>query len=82
MFFRQSQRDFGASFSEIVREHQAMVYSIAWHILRDKAVSEELAQDVFLKLIENWSSLQSRAHVTNWLRRAMTRRAIRLFAAS
>jgi RNA polymerase sigma-70 factor (ECF subfamily) len=76
MFFRQPQSGLDASFGEIVREHQAMVYSIGWHLLGDKAVAEELAQDVFLKLFENWDSLESRAHVTNWLRRAMTQRAI------
>jgi len=64
------------SFPELVREHQAMVYSIGFHLLRDAAVAEELAQDVFLKLFQNLDSLESRAHVTNWLRRVMTQRAI------
>jgi RNA polymerase sigma-70 factor (ECF subfamily) len=76
MFFRPRQRVLDASFDEMVREHQAMVYSIGLHLLRDRAVAEELAQDVFLKLYENWSSLESREHVTNWLRRAMMQRCI------
>lgn len=76
MFLRPPQPGFDADFGEIVREHQAMVYSIGWHLLRDKAVAEELAQDVFLKLYENWRSLESREHVANWLRRAMMQRSI------
>jgi len=76
MFSWRSQAAADANFAEIVREHQAMVYSIGWHLLRDRAVAEELAQDVFLKLHENWNSLESRAHAANWLRRAMTQRSI------
>lgn len=63
-------------FATIVREHQAMVYSIGWHFLRDRAVAEELAQDVFLQLHKNMGSIESAAHVTNWLRRVMTQRCI------
>jgi RNA polymerase sigma-70 factor (ECF subfamily) len=76
MFFRRQQPGFDASFAEIVRTNQAMVYSIGWHLLRDMAAAEELAQDVFLALYENLGSLESRAHVVNWLRRAMTHRSI------
>ena len=41
-------------FASLVRQHQAMVFSIAWHLLRDRAVAEELAQDVFLSLTSTW----------------------------
>lgn len=53
-----------------------MVYSIAWHFLRDRAVAEELAQDVFLELYRNWSSMQSAQHIVFWLRKVTSRRAI------
>ena len=76
MFFQRSQPALDATFAEIVREYQAMVYSIGWHMLRDRAVAEELAQDVFLKLYQHWGSMESRAHVANWLCRAMTQRSI------
>ena len=76
MFLRDRSPDLDADFGQVVREHQAMVYSIGLHLLGNSAVAEELAQDVFLKLFEKWGSLQSRAHVTNWLRRAMTQRSI------
>lgn len=63
-------------FAEIVRQHQAMVYSIAWHFLRDRSIAEDLAQDVFLVLHRNLASIESPGHLTNWLRQAMTRRCI------
>ena len=54
MFLVQQQpaRSAPPAFATIVREYQAMVYSIGWHFLRDRAVAEELAQDVFLKVRE------------------------------
>jgi RNA polymerase sigma-70 factor, ECF subfamily len=55
-----------------------MVYSIAWHFLRDRAVAEELAQDVFLDLHRNWSSMQSAQHIVFWLRKVTSRRSIDL----
>lgn len=65
-----------ASFPQIVRDHQSMVFSIGWHFLRDRAVAEELAQDVFLQLHRNLDQIQTPAHLTNWLRRVMTQRCI------
>jgi len=63
-------------FAEIVREHQAMVFSIAYHFLHDRAAAEELAQDVFLQLYRSFDELESPGHVTNWLRRVASNRCI------
>src|SRR5947209_211968 len=63
-------------FAEIVEEHQGMVFSIAYHFLRNNAVAEELAQEVFLHLYQNLSSIQSAAHLKYWLRRVTTHRCI------
>ncbi len=65
-----------AAFAEIVQEHQAMVFSIALHFLRNRAVAEELAQDVFLHLFRNLNEIQSPGHLTNWLRRVTSHRCI------
>jgi RNA polymerase sigma factor (sigma-70 family) len=62
-------------FADLVRENQAMVYSIALHYLREPAVAEELAQDVFLHLHRVWSTIESADHARNWLRRAITHRS-------
>jgi len=63
-------------FAGLVRQHQAMVYSMAWHFLRDRAVAEELAQEVFLSLHQHLAELESAAHVQNWLRRVASQRAL------
>ena len=65
-----------AEFEELVRRHQAMVYSIAYHFLRDRPLAEEAAQEVFLELHRHRGELESPAHVTFWLRKVASRRAI------
>lgn len=61
-----------------VLEHQAMVYSIAWHFCRNPAVAEEVAQDVFLQLFEHRKAVGTGPHTARWLRRAVTHRCIDL----
>jgi RNA polymerase sigma-70 factor (ECF subfamily) len=65
-----------ADFEGIVREHQSMVFSIAYHFLRDRPAAEELAQDVFLQLHKSLGTLESAEHLTRWLRRVATNRCI------
>jgi RNA polymerase sigma-70 factor (ECF subfamily) len=64
------------AFADVVDAHKAMVYSIAWHVLRDRLLAEELAQDVFLELHRNWASMKSPEHILFWLRKVATNRAI------
>jgi RNA polymerase sigma-70 factor (ECF subfamily) len=63
-------------FADLVREHQAMVFSIACHFLHDRALAEEVAQEVFLQLHRHLDSLESPAHVLHWLRRSTCNRCI------
>ena len=63
-------------FSQLVRQHQAMVFSLAWRFLRDRGLAEEIAQEVFLSLHRNMGSIQSPAHATAWLRKVAAQRAI------
>ncbi len=65
-----------ADFADLVRENQAMVYSIAYNFLHDGALAEELAQDVFLQLYRSLGKMESRSHVTHWLRRVTGHRSI------
>ena len=65
-----------AGFAELVGEHQAMVFGIAFRYLRDRAVAEELAQDVFLKLHRELPKMESAEHVKYWLRKVITHRAM------
>jgi RNA polymerase sigma-70 factor (ECF subfamily) len=63
-------------FAALVREHQAMVYSLAHHFLRDPGAAEELAQEVFLQLYEHLEDIESLAHAAHWLRRVTSHRCI------
>lgn len=63
-------------FARLVREHQAMVFSIAYHLVHDSSLAEEVAQDVFLQLYRAMETLQSDQHVISWLRKVTVHRAI------
>jgi RNA polymerase sigma-70 factor, ECF subfamily len=63
-------------FAELVRAHQAMVFSIAWHFLHDRGLAEEVAQEVFLSLHRNMDTIQSPAHAESWLRKVAAQRSI------
>ncbi len=73
---RNSAQGDDAAFADIVREHQGMVFSIAYHFLRNRAVAEDLAQEVFLELYRNLARIESPAHLRYWLRRVTVHRCI------
>ena len=64
------------AFAALVRQHQSLVFGLAWNSLRNTAIAEELAQDVFLELYSALPDLESNAHVVNWLRRVTLHRCI------
>jgi RNA polymerase sigma-70 factor, ECF subfamily len=64
------------NFEDLVREHERMVFSIAYRFLQNGAAAEEVSQDVFLELFRSLSKLESGAHVTFWLRRVACHRSI------
>lgn len=76
-YFAAAGADAGQrTFQEMVRAHQSMVLSIAWHCLRDRGAAEEIAQDVFLQLYRNVAKIESDKHAVHWLRRVTTNRCI------
>ena len=64
------------AFATLVRQHQAMVFSVALHALRSRPAAEDLAQEVFLELYRSLTRLESGAHLVSWLRRVTTHRCI------
>jgi len=66
------------AFAYLVNLHRAMVYSLSYNFIRDSAIAEEVAQEVFLSLYRNLDSLQSPAHVVFWLRRVTAHRCLDL----
>ncbi|HYO80506.1 MAG TPA: sigma-70 family RNA polymerase sigma factor [Bryobacteraceae bacterium] len=64
------------SFAGVVRRYQSLVFGLAFNFLHDRALAEELAQEVFLELHRAMPGLESDAHIANWLRRVTTHRCI------
>ena len=65
-----------ADFAVLVRQHQAMVFSIALHCLQNREAAEDISQDVFLQLYRNLDRIQSEDHCRHWLRRITSQRCI------
>ncbi len=66
------------AYAAIIEQHEAMVYSLAYHFFSDRGRAEEIAQDVFLQLFRNIATIESDAHLLFWLRQVTTRRCIDL----
>jgi RNA polymerase sigma-70 factor (ECF subfamily) len=66
------------AFAELIERHEGMVFSLGYHFFGDRSRAEEVAQDVFLQLYRNLSSIESDAHLLFWLRQVTTRRCIDL----
>jgi RNA polymerase sigma-70 factor (ECF subfamily) len=64
------------AFATLVRQYQAMVFSLALHMLRSRTAAEDLAQDVFIELYRNVGRIESGAHATAWLRKVTSHRCI------
>jgi RNA polymerase sigma-70 factor (ECF subfamily) len=63
-------------FEDLVRQHERMVFSIAFHFLRDRPAAEEVAQDVFLRLYRHLERIGPGEGVVFWLRRVTSNRCI------
>jgi len=60
----------------LVRANQRSVYSLALRMLGTRDLAEDLTQEVFMEMTDNLTSMQSSEHLTFWLRRVTTHRAI------
>jgi len=63
-------------FEQIVGQHSAMVYSIAFNFFRDVGLAEDISQEAFLRLSMNLEGIKSETHLALWLRRATVRLCI------
>jgi RNA polymerase sigma-70 factor (ECF subfamily) len=71
----RAQADLG-EFADLMREHQAMVFSLAYHFLQNRTAAEDLTQDVFFGLYQNLHTIRSPEHLKHWLRQVTSRRCI------
>ncbi len=72
----RARRGDTAAFADIVRRHQATVFSIGYRMLGRRDAAEDLAQDVFLQLYRKLDSIESLEHLGFWLRRVASNLAI------
>jgi len=70
--FRQGD---AAAFEELVRRYEAALRNVAFGFLRDHALAEDVAQDVFLTAYRKLSSLRRGGSVKSWLFRIAINRA-------
>lgn len=64
------------AFADAVTIHQSLVFSIAYHLLHNPSLAEEVSQDVFFRLYRDYHKIQSSSHLIHWLRRTTTHRCL------
>jgi|JI10StandDraft_1071094.scaffolds.fasta_scaffold397248_2 RNA polymerase sigma-70 factor (ECF subfamily) len=69
---RAGQRD--AVLSAVLPQYRRKVYSLAWSIVKDSAIADDVAQDVFVKVWRSLPSFDARASFSTWIY-AITRNA-------
>jgi RNA polymerase sigma-70 factor (ECF subfamily) len=65
-----------AALASLIREHQRSVYTLALRMLGTRELAEDLTQEVFMQLNGNLKSMASNSHLSFWLRKVTTYRAI------
>ncbi len=58
-----------AAFAEIVRRFQPRVYRVACHMLRDRALAEDVTQEVFVRCWRALASFDGRSEPFTWVYR-------------
>jgi RNA polymerase sigma factor (sigma-70 family) len=65
-----------ASFGEIVRRYQYLVYAMALQIVKDPAAAQDIAQETFISAFEALKDLQSLEAFPSWLRKITRNKAL------
>ena len=67
------------AFRQAVEDHRDVVFRIALTYLRDRADADDVAQDVFLKLLKSDVHFESWEHLRRWLIRVTINECKSLF---
>jgi RNA polymerase sigma-70 factor (ECF subfamily) len=65
-----------AAFDQLMRRHEARVFSIALRFTGRRADAEELTQDVFVQLHGSLGRMSDAQHLQRWLLRTVTHRCL------
>jgi len=66
----------GASFGLLLGKHRSAVIHFLYRMVQDRAISEELAQEVFLRVYRSRATYEPTAKFTTWLFRIATHLAL------
>src|SRR6266567_1396825 len=66
----------GASFGILLEKHRSAVIHFLYRMVQNHAISEELAQEVFLRVYRSRSTYEPTAKFTTWLFRIATHLAL------
>jgi RNA polymerase sigma-70 factor (ECF subfamily) len=66
----------GASFGLLLDKYRASVSHFLYRMVQDQAISEELAQEVFLRIYKSRATYEATAKFTTWLFRIATHLAL------
>ena len=65
-----------SAFDDLVRRHQKTVLNIAWRYCGDRALADDLAQEIFVKVWRARGSYQPSARFSTWLYRIAVNRCL------
>lgn len=69
-------------FAECVKTYQDTVYRVAFHSCRNPADSEDIVQNVFLKLYRETKGFESEEHLRRWLLRVAVNESKKLVGSA
>lgn len=64
------------AFEDLVRSHQADVYRLALHLVRDRETAEDVTQEAFLLAFRSLPRFRGEAKFSTWLYRITRNRAV------
>jgi RNA polymerase sigma factor (sigma-70 family) len=73
---RKSAQGDAASFGEIVRRYQHLVYAAALQIVKDPAAAQDVAQETFISAFASLKDLRSMEAFPPWLRKIARNKAL------
>jgi RNA polymerase sigma-70 factor (ECF subfamily) len=66
---RKARKGDTASFGEIVRRYQNLVYATAFQILKDTALAQDVTQEAFVAAFQSLQDLRTESSFPPWLRK-------------
>ncbi|TPN84702.1 RNA polymerase sigma factor [Aquimarina algicola] len=69
------------AFSTLVERYQTFVYTIAYRVVKNKEIAEEVAQDSFVKAYESLNTYREEAKFSTWLYTIVYRKSLDIIKA-